>query len=224
MKDYLNGIIDKLDKHRLTSGFFQQDDVVGISRQLLGKILVSGAQDVYTAGVIVETEAYAGETDKASHAFGGRRTARTEIMYHEGGFAYVYLCYGVHALLNVVVNVPGVPHAILIRGAIPFMGKQTIESRIHRQLKFPADCFGPGKITKQHGITTRFNGEDLAGGHRLWLADVSVAPRPKDIIMGPRVGIDYAEEDALLPYRFVWDHKAAVEEMKKARLFEPGFR
>ena len=81
MKDYLNGIIDKLDKHRLTSGFFQQDDVVGISRQLLGKILVSGAQDVYTAGVIVETEAYAGETDKASHAFGGRRTARTEIMY-----------------------------------------------------------------------------------------------------------------------------------------------
>lgn len=220
----LSGMIDKLDKHRLPFDFYQGADVVEISRQLPGKILVSGSQGLYTAGVIVETEAYAGEIDKASHAYGGRRTGRTEIMYQEGGLAYVYLCYGIHALLNVVVNVPGIPHAVLIRGVIPFLGKQIIEARINRKLKFPGDCYGPGKITKQHGITTQFNGENLIEGHHIWLADAAITPEVLEITAGPRVGVDYAEEDSLLPYRFVWDYKAAMERIKKARLFEPGFR
>lgn len=221
--DCLDGMIDRFDRHRLPLEFYQGADVVKISRQLIGKVLVSSAQGVFTAGVIVETEAYAGETDKASHAYGGRRTSRTEIMYQQGGPAYVYLCYGIHALLNVVVNVQGIPHAVLIRGVIPFLGKQTIEARISRKLKFPADCYGPGKITRQHGITTQFNGENLASGHHIWLADVAVAPELSAITAGPRIGIDYAEEDALLPYRFIWDYRVALAKMKKARLFEPGF-
>lgn len=220
----LDGIIDELDKHRLPFDFYQGADVVEVSRQLNGKILVSASQGLYTAGVIVETEAYAGESDKASHAYGGRRTGRTEIMYQEGGHAYVYLCYGIHALLNVVVNVPGVPHAVLIRGVIPFIGKQTIETRLNRKLKFPNDCYGPGKVTKQHGISTRFNGEDLVAGQTVWLADAGVYPGVMEVSAGPRVGVDYAGEDAQLPYRFIWNYMAAMEEIKKARLFQPGFR
>lgn len=220
----LDGIIDELDKHRLPFDFYQGADVVEVSRQLNGKILVSASQGLYTAGVIVETEAYAGESDKASHAYGGRRTGRTEIMYQEGGHAYVYLCYGIHALLNVVVNVPGVPHAVLIRGVIPFIGKQTIEMRLNRKLKFPNDCYGPGKVTKQHGISTRFNGEDLVAGQNVWLADAGVYPGVMEVSAGPRVGVDYAGEDAQLPYRFIWNYMAAMEEIKKARLFQPGFR
>ncbi|HAH58934.1 MAG: DNA-3-methyladenine glycosylase [Lentimicrobium sp.] len=220
----LDGIIDELDKHRLPFDFYQGADVVEVSRQLNGKILVSASQGLYTAGVIVETEAYAGESDKASHAYGGRRTGRTEIMYQEGGHAYVYLCYGIHALLNVVVNVPGVPHAVLIRGVIPFIGKQTIETRLNRKLKFPNDCYGPGKVTKQHGISTRFNGEDLVAGQNVWLADAGVYPGVMEVSAGPRVGVDYAGEDAQLPYRFIWNYMAAMEEIKKARLFQPGFR
>lgn len=220
----LDGIIDELDKHRLPFDFYQGADVVEVSRQLNGKILVSASQGLYTAGVIVETEAYAGESDKASHAYGGCRTGRTEIMYQEGGHAYVYLCYGIHALLNVVVNVPGVPHAVLIRGVIPFIGKQTIETRLNRKLKFPNDCYGPGKVTKQHGISTRFNGEDLVAGQNVWLADAGVYPGVMEVSAGPRVGVDYAGEDAQLPYRFIWNYMAAMEEIKKARLFQPGFR
>ena len=221
--DYFDGMIDLLNKQRLPSDLFGGDDVVKISRQLLGKVLVSGVQGIYTAAVIVETEAYAGVIDKASHAYGDRRTARTETMYQPGGLAYVYLCYGIHALLNVVVNIPGVPHAVLIRGAIPFMGKQTIENRLNRALKFPADCYGPGKITKQHGITTQLNGEDLVAGNQLWLAESGLKPVSSEITVGPRIGVDYAQEDASLPYRFVWSFEAAVAKMKKARLFEPGF-
>lgn len=221
--DYFSGMIEKLNKQRLPSDLFVGDDVVKISCQLLGKVLVSSVQGIYTAAVIVETEAYAGVGDKASHAYGDRRTARTEIMYQRGGMAYVYLCYGIHALLNVVVNVPGVPHAVLIRGAVPFMGKQIIETRLNRALKFPVDCYGPGKITRQHGITTKLNGEDLVEGNQLWLAESGLTPASSEILVGPRIGVDYAQEDAALPYRFVWDFDAATDKMKKARLFEPGF-
>src|SRR5689334_6239605 len=106
----------------LPGSFYTRTDVVKIARELLGKVLVTNFDGVHTAGVIVETEAYAGETDKASHAYGGRRTQRTEIMYMHGGAAYVYLCYGIHHLFNVVTNARDTPHAILIRAIEPIEG------------------------------------------------------------------------------------------------------
>src|SRR5262245_49210922 len=99
---------------KLPLSFFEGEDVVQIARDLLGKILATNFDRQFTSGRIVETEAYAGIVDRASHAYGGRRTARTEIMYRGGGTAYVYLCYGIHHLFNIVTNAVDVPHAILI--------------------------------------------------------------------------------------------------------------
>src|SRR5690606_19477666 len=96
--------------------YYQQSDVVAISRNLIGKVICTNINDEYTSGIITETEAYAGVGDKASHAYGDRRTNRTETMYMQGGYAYVYLCYGIHHLFNIVTNVEGVPNAVLLRG------------------------------------------------------------------------------------------------------------
>ena len=113
----------------LTESFYAREDVVKIARELLGKVLVTNFNGILTSGMIVETEAYAGTTDKASHAYGGRRSARTEIMYMPGGTAYVYLCYGIHHLFNVVTNAINIPHAILIRGIEPIDGIETMLAR-----------------------------------------------------------------------------------------------
>ncbi len=99
--------------------FFLRDEVVAIARDLIGKIILVDDQKTIKAGIIAETEAYAGETDRASHAYGGRRTNRTETLYLSGGHVYVYLCYGIHYLLNFVTNQAGIPHAVLIRGIVP---------------------------------------------------------------------------------------------------------
>ena len=114
---------------KLKRSFYLNEDVVRLSRDLLGKVLCTKIQGKYTSGIITETEAYAGVIDRASHAYNNRRTKRTEIMYHKGGVAYVYLCYGIHNLFNVVTNVEGIPHAILIRGIEPFDGIKHILMR-----------------------------------------------------------------------------------------------
>ena len=107
---------------KLQKDFYQREDVLTISRELLGKVLCTQFEGELTSGIIVETEAYAGETDQASHTYGGRRTLRTEVMYAPGGVSYIYLCYGIHHLFNVVTNFEGIPHAILIRAIKPIDG------------------------------------------------------------------------------------------------------
>ena len=114
---------------KLGPNFYRRDDVVQISRELLGKVLCTDLDGELAKATITETEAYAGETDKASHAYGGRRTKRTEPIYAQGGVAYVYLCYGIHHLFNVVTNVAGIPHAILIRAGTALEGQEVILSR-----------------------------------------------------------------------------------------------
>src|SRR5436190_15707600 len=114
---------------KLKKSFYQRDDVVEIAKELLGKYLVTNFNNKLTGGIITETEAYAGIIDRASHAFGGRRTARTEIMYNEGGTAYVYLCYGIHSLFNVVTNKKNIPHAVLIRAIHPTHGIKKMLAR-----------------------------------------------------------------------------------------------
>ena len=166
-------------------------------------MLCTRVHGVTTKAVILETEAYAGETDKASHAFGGRRTARTEPMYAEGGIAYVYLCYGIHHLFNVVTNTSGTPHAVLIRGGRPVSGQQTMLRRRRRKVADKRLMAGPGTLSQALGIKSRMTGTDLSG-KRIWLEDQELTVEQKHVEVGPRVGVDYAAEHAALPYRFLW--------------------
>ncbi|RYE23279.1 MAG: DNA-3-methyladenine glycosylase [Sphingobacteriales bacterium] len=185
----------------LQQEFYTRADVAQIARELLGKFLVTKIDGVYTAGMIVETEAYAGAADKASHAYGNRRTNRTEIMYAEGGTAYVYLCYGIHHLFNVVTNKKDTPHAVLIRGVEPVDGIADMLLRRGKEKMQPSLTAGPGALSVALGIRTGHTGLSLAG-NTIWLEDKGVKVAKKDIVTGTRVGVAYAAEDAMLPYRF----------------------
>jgi DNA-3-methyladenine glycosylase len=186
---------------KLKKEYYLERNVVKLAKDLLGKVLVTKSGNMITSGIITETEAYNGIVDKASHAFGGRRTNRTEVMFSEGGTSYVYLCYGIHYLFNVVTNVRDTPHAILIRAIQPLQGKDII---LRRRGLAKADkklCVGPGKVTQALGIDLKQNGLDLTG-NSIWIEDIGIKIKPKDILVGPRIGVDYAGEDAKLPYRF----------------------
>jgi DNA-3-methyladenine glycosylase len=190
---------------KLKKKYYSEPDVVKLAKDLLGKVLVTKNGNTITSGIITETEAYNGIVDKASHAYGDRRTDRTEIMYKEGGTSYVYLCYGIHYLFNVVTNMKDTPHAILIRAIQPLDGKEII---IRRRGLAKADkklCVGPGKVTQALGIDKKHNGLDLTGD-KIWIEDRGFKVNKKDILVGPRIGVDYAGEDASLPYRF-WVEK-----------------
>jgi DNA-3-methyladenine glycosylase len=183
----------------LPRSFYLGHDVVRIARDLLGKVVVTRMQDEVTAAAITETEAYAGELDRASHAHGGRRTARTEVMYARGGTAYVYLCYGIHHLFNVVTNEHGTPHAVLIRAAMPLEGMVVMNTRLGREAGHWLK--GPGVVSKALGIRTAHTGADLLKGP-ITIEDRGLRVARGAIIAGPRIGVDFAGPDALLPYRF----------------------
>jgi len=187
---------------KLTSSFYTRHDVTAIARQLLGKHLFTNLHgEGITGGVIVETEAYAGPEDRASHAYRGRRTRRTEVMFHSGGVAYVYLCYGMHALLNVVTHGEGVPHAVLIRAIQPTHG---IAVMLRRRSRKTLDCAltaGPARLTRSLGIDTGHNGTPLTG-NRIWIEDRGDAVPAADVVASPRVGVAYAGPHAKRPWRF----------------------
>ncbi len=186
---------------KLDNSFYQRANVLQIAKELLGKVLVTKFNGVQTSGRIVEVEAYNGIIDKASHSYNARRTNRTEIMYAAGGVAYVYLCYGIHYLFNVVTNTTNTPHAILIRAVEPITG---IDSMLKRTQKAKADFTltkGPGNVSKAMGINITSNGASLQS-KELFIADDGFILSKNEIIASPRIGIDYAGDDALLPYRF----------------------
>lgn len=187
---------------KLPRQFYLQDDVVEISRLLLGKILCTqiGDQPI-TSGIITETEAYCGRNDKACHANDGLRTDRTEVMYQPGGLAYVYLCYGIHHLFNVVTNVKDKADAILIRAIEPQDGTAAILSRRDKEKLKPDVTAGPGRLTQALGITTHLSGTDLTGS-TIWIEDRGTSPKESDIESSPRIGVDYAGEHAKRPWRF----------------------
>jgi DNA-3-methyladenine glycosylase len=186
---------------KLNPEYYLNEDVVAIAKDLLGKILYTKIGDEITAGIIVETEAYFGIKDKASHAYGGRRTSRTETMYGAGGIAYVYLCYGMHHLFNVVTSVKDDPHAVLIRGIEPLIGVEIIEQRRNMPYAKGAISAGPGSAAKALGIDKTFNAKNLSDDE-IWIEDHGIRYAEKDIAATPRVGIAYAKEHALLPWRF----------------------
>ncbi|MCB9171072.1 MAG: DNA-3-methyladenine glycosylase [Flavobacteriales bacterium] len=185
---------------KLDRRFYERDDVVRIARELLGKVLHTRFEGVHTSGIITETEAYAGISDRASHAFGGRRTARTEVMYARGGTAYVYLCYGIHHLFNVVTNVKEMPEAVLVRGIAPLDGIDTMRSR--RGASGMPTTTGPGIAAQALGIRTLHSGTDLLGD-TIWIGDDGPIVPDAAVRVGPRIGVDYAGPDARSPYRFV---------------------
>ena len=186
---------------KLPLSFYRNPDVVTVSRELLGKVLCTHIDGVVTEVLITETEAYAGESDKASHAWGGRRTSRTEPMYGPGGIAYVYLCYGIHHLFNVVTNDEEIPHAVLVRAATPLTGIDLMLSRRNKKVQDRTLLAGPGCVSQALGIKTHMTGTDLRGD-AIWIEDRGTNVTQDDVIVGPRIGVDYAEEDAARPYRF----------------------
>jgi DNA-3-methyladenine glycosylase len=186
---------------KLPKSYYLQEDVVALAKDLIGKVLVTKIDGCLTSGIISETEAYNGVVDKACHAYGGRRTGRTEVMFGKGGVSYVYLCYGIHNLFNIVTNTENIPQAILVRAIIPLKGKEAILDRRNSKVFKKDLCVGPGKVTGALGIGLSHNALDLTG-KTIWLEDDQIKVNSKNILCGPRIGVDYAGEDAKLPYRF----------------------
>lgn len=185
---------------KLPTSFYQRIDVVQIAKELLGKLLVTNWEGIITSGRIVEVEAYNGPGDQASHAFGGRRTLRNENMYATGGVSYVYLCYGIHHLFNVVTNSRDIPHAVLIRALEPVSGIETMLQRVKKSFDHSLTK-GPGNLTRAMSITTAHNGYSLKS-RELYIADDGFQFGKNEIVASPRIGVDYAGDHAMLPYRF----------------------
>ena len=186
---------------KLSLAFYNRNDVVAIAKELLGKIVVSNIDNVCTSGRIVETEAYVAHVDKASHAYNGKRTARNEYMYATPGTAYVYICYGMHQMLNVVTNKKEIPDAILIRALEPMEG---IDNMLRRTGKVKLDdslTKGPGNVGKAMGISKMHSGLLLLDD-MISIYDDKRRILPEEIGVSKRIGVESAGADALLPYRF----------------------
>lgn len=185
---------------KLSEDFYQRANVVKIARDLLGKVLFTRIDGVVTGGIIVETEAYSWK-ERGCHAYGARKTPRNAIMFREGGFAYVYLCYGIHHLFNVVTNRAETPEAVLVRALEPLQGVEEMKNRRNMLQNNFHLTSGPGKLTKALGIGRSFNGKSLMDDE-IWIEDPGTKLASSRIVASERIGIDYAGEDALLPWRF----------------------
>lgn len=185
---------------KLPREFYVENDALTGAQALIGKLLVTEFDGIRTTGLINEAEAYMGKTDRASHAFNGRRTKRNGSMYAIGGTTYVYLCYGIHHLFNVVFNEVDIPHAVLIRSIRPVEG---IERMKQRRPTARTSTAGPGTLTQALGIRTDHDAEDLTG-QRIWIEDLGLIVPDREVQVGPRIGVDYAGDDARLPYRFLF--------------------
>jgi DNA-3-methyladenine glycosylase len=185
---------------KLPLSFYLRADVEQIARELLGKVLVTNWGGAFTSGRIVETEAYAGEIDNASHASKGR-TPRTEVIFGTGGTAYGYLCYGIHQMFNIVTNVAGIPHAILIRGVEPMEGTAIMLQRTGKKKVDETLTRGPGNVGKAFGFHTSQCGFSLVG-EELYIADDGFKIKPSMIGTSPRIGVDYAGDHADWHFRY----------------------
>lgn len=190
---------------KLPSAFFLRTDVVQIARDLLGMALVTELGGQRTVGRITETEAYRAPDDRACHAYGNRLTPRTEVMFREGGCAYIYLCYGIHHLFNVVTAPEGMAHAVLIRAIEPLEGQEVMLVRRGMSRLSPALTTGPGSLAIALGLRTDFSGQRFdAPGAPFWLEDRGTQILPENIACGPRIGCESAGEAGQWPWRF-WE-------------------
>ncbi len=200
---------------KVSREFFTREDTLVIARELLGKLLVVPDENGdRVSGMIVETEAYLGIRDKAAHSYGGRRTARNEVTYGPGGHVYVFFVYGMYYQLNLVTGPSDHPHVVLIRGIEPVEGVEIMRAR-RGPMKDRNLTSGPGKLCIAFGIDRGLNGSDLTGG-RIWVEEY-LSIRGDDIEAGPRIGIDYAEEFADMPWRFFVRGNSYVSKFSRNR-------
>ena len=204
----------------LPRDFYARDGLT-LARELLGKTLVLRGRErsCLLSALITETEAYMGVTDRASHAYGGRRTARTETMYRQGGVSYVYLIYGLYSCMNITANREGNAEAVLIRAGFPLEGRAAMLENLRKtsrakKARFPDSpdgwdggewarrLTGPGRFCSAMGIGREDNGRDLCSDPDFFLRDDGFVPGA--VAVTPRIGIDYAGEDRDRPWRFVW--------------------
>lgn len=186
---------------KIPLSFYSRKDVVAIAKQLIGKVLVTNFNGAITSGRIVETEAYVAITDKASHSFGGKRTARNEDMYAAAGTAYVYICYGLHQMMNIVTNDKDIPDAILIRAVEPLKGIDIMLKRTGKKTLDQTLTRGPGNVGKALGIFKHHSGNHLLGNN-IYLIDDGAKINDEQIGTSVRIGVESAWPDSLLPYRF----------------------
>ncbi len=188
---------------RIGKEYFSSDDVVSVAEDLLGKVLYSRSDNGVTAGRIVETEAYKAPEDQASHAWNNRRTPRTEVMFGGPGVAYVYICYGIHHLFNIITGPADVPHAVLIRAIEPVEGLDLMLTRRGMTTLKPKLTAGPGSLSVAMGFTKNQTGTVLYESHsNIWLEDDGFDPGKGEVIASTRVGVESAGESAKLPWRF----------------------
>lgn len=186
---------------KIPASYYTNSDVVFLAKKLLGKLLITTINGIKTGGIITETEAYS-EVEKGCHAYNKRKTERTKILFEKGGIAYVYLCYGMHYLFNVVSGQQDFAQAVLIRSIQPTIGIDEILVRRNQSKINPNVCNGPAKVCQALGITKIQNAISLLG-NEIWLEPTSTIIQEEQIQISPRIGIDYAEEDKHLPWRFV---------------------
>ena len=186
---------------KLPIEFYDREDVITIAKELIGKILVTRIEGKLTSGRIVETEAYIGLTDKASHSFGGKRTSRNEHMYGTAGKSYVYICYGMHHLFNVVTNKKEVPDAVLIRAVEPIDGIDIMLQRTGREKLDNKLTRGPGNAAKALGVSKLHSGVSLLG-KEIFIIEGDPAISNNEIGASSRIGVESAGPDASMPYRF----------------------
>ena len=186
------------NNNKIPVSFYRKEDVIQISKSLLGKKIYSNINNHIVSGMIVETEAYNGVEDRASHAFNNNLTKRTQPMFCNGVISYVYMCYGIHCLFNIVTNNKNIPDAILIRAVQPLSGINIMKKR--RKIQKDKLCSGPGCFTKSFGINLKHNQQSLIS-NTIWIENYK-SINESNIICSPRVGIDYAKDFKLKPWRF----------------------
>ncbi len=206
----------KIPNHarRLVRADYADGNPARIARFFLGKVICVQAEDGYAEGMITETEAYGGIEDAACHAHLGRRTNRTEIMFALGGVAYVYLCYGLHRMFNIITGPADSPEAVLVRAVRIIAGHDHVRRR-RPGVKEKDWASGPGRVCAALGIALHHYGHDLAAGEEVWIEDRGIKAPRRQVTAGPRVGIDYAGDWIHVPWRFVWKNNAAIDKPLK---------
>lgn len=184
---------------KLEPSFYHRKSVTAIARDLLGKALITSVKGKISSGIIVETEAYSWK-ERGCHAYNGRKTQRNAVMFDAGGKAYVYLCYGMHHLFNVVTNREGIAEAVLIRAVEPLEGVDFMRAR-RGDVPIYQLTSGPGKLTRALGIDRSWNGKVLWNDD-VWIEDIGKKVPARQLDISKRIGIDYAGEDANLLWRF----------------------
>ncbi len=203
-----------LDKQRLLEERFHKGFYLRgaeeVAKDILGMKLVHETPEGITIGRIVETEAYLGEEDPASHAFEGKRTERTDILYKEGGKAYVYLIYGMYRCFNVVTEEKGMPQSVFIRALEPVGGLDLMKKRRGMEKNELELTNGPGKLSTAMGISLNHSGADLCKSGLLLSSYES--KEDLEIVSDERINVDYAEEARNWPLRFYLKNNRYVSE------------